>query len=169
MHVHERMKIEMLVRRYSSDRESLRIAVDHVAGLVESRGLVPVIGKELFTLTIDEALTNAMEHGNGWNGRKCVFIRITVEGGALVVDIRDEGGGFAPGETGRGGALSPRGYGLRLIRAFCAPEWEGCGNRVRLRFMLPNGCGAEIKPSADGLPYMDTESRDGVPEKKMDF
>ena len=45
-------------------------------------------------LVLDEALTNAMEHGNKWNESKQVHVSLQEAEDSYVVKVRDEGSGF---------------------------------------------------------------------------
>ncbi len=87
---------------------------------------------ELF-LIIDEALTNAMEHGNQWDPGKHVYIRIIRRKKYISISIEDEGKGF---DINRHYAfdnthsLNPRGRGIHIIKHFCKPNWNDTGNQI---------------------------------------
>ena len=52
------------------------------------------LNMQFMRLVIEEALTNAMEHGNQFSHSKTVFIKVHVSSIALVIRIRDQGKGF---------------------------------------------------------------------------
>ncbi len=104
--------------------------------LSESGIPVCLTNNELY-LIVDEALTNAMEHGNKWNPGKMVNITITKNSAHCIITIEDEGSGFDTitrknGKHDPCDTLSLRGRGIKLIRQFCIPQWNAKGNRIDL-------------------------------------
>ena len=73
-------------------------------------------------LALEEALTNAVKHGNRCDPGKSVTIRYSVTEQEAVIAIRDEGKGFVPGSipdcTSADRLPLPNGRGLLLIRAY---------------------------------------------------
>ena len=71
-------------------------------------------------LAIEEALTNAMRHGNKLDRRLKVCIKITADAKKITIDIRDQGGGFdhrrVPDPTTPQRASHPSGRGVFLMR-----------------------------------------------------
>ena len=45
---------------------------------------------------MDEAITNAIEHGNKWDAKKEVSIRVSLIDSMLLITVTDEGEGFKP-------------------------------------------------------------------------
>jgi serine/threonine-protein kinase RsbW len=87
---------------------------------------------ELF-LVIDEAITNAMEHGNHWDPDKLVDVKITSTGEYVSITIEDEGTGFNIDKytvADSSPNLNPRGRGIQIIRHFCRPNWNNTGNQI---------------------------------------
>ena len=74
------------------------------------------------TLALEEALTNAVKHGNCCDCSKPVTVRFAVSAEKAVFIIRDEGGGFCPDEipdcTSPERISVPNGRGIMLIRAY---------------------------------------------------
>ena len=122
---------------FPSSRDAGLAAVGAVVGAVSEAGLSTVIDRQEFRLVIDEAVTNAMEHGNGWDPGKKVTVVISHSAGRLRIAIGDEGAGFRP-ETCPAvtGELKERGRGLPLIRYYCDTAWNDRGNVVILYFAL---------------------------------
>ena len=89
---------------------------------------------ELF-LIIDEAITNAMEHGNNWDPLKHVQVTITHDTKCIKITIEDEGTGFDTNNYSKAGAdnQSSRGRGIQIIKHFCEPEWNAAGNQINFR------------------------------------
>ncbi|MBN2041719.1 MAG: ATP-binding protein [Spirochaetes bacterium] len=83
-------------------------------------------------LIIDEALTNAMEHGNHWDPLKKVKILVTHNDDYLLITIEDEGRGFNTEnyEHTKGSSLNDRGRGIHIIKHFCKPYWNSAGNQI---------------------------------------
>jgi serine/threonine-protein kinase RsbW len=73
-------------------------------------------------LATQEALNNALKHGNQMSDRKVVFFRIELQENALQVTVRDQGDGFDPASvpdpTQVENLLKSSGRGLFYIRQF---------------------------------------------------
>ena len=117
---------------------------DHIMGMISStlKNLqAPTLrSQDEIILAVDEAITNAMEHGNKWDPHKTIHISITKNSRSINISITDEGEGFRPPESGghskKENDLTLRGHGLYLIKQFCEPTWNSKGNSISLKFML---------------------------------
>ncbi len=73
-------------------------------------------------LALEEALTNAVKHGNSCDPTKTVTVRYAVTSNKVAVIIRDEGCGFdlerVPDCTAPDRLPVPNGRGIMLIRAY---------------------------------------------------
>ena len=73
-------------------------------------------------LSLEEALTNAIRHGNKFAADKCVHIQCSIDSERMKVVIRDEGEGFVPEDipdpTADEFIERPSGRGLLLMRAY---------------------------------------------------
>lgn len=130
----------LLINNYPSTSESrIRILSDIRRAVVEGQ-LVLKISEEELTLIVDEAVTNAMEHGNHWESGKRVFLAVWIEDNELHVTIEDQGSGFDyrnhRSDFVRGNRMSQRGRGISLIRRFCVPSWTKSGRLVDLKIPL---------------------------------
>ena len=101
--------------------------------------------KELFSveLALEEALVNAIKHGNQLQPEKKVRIRYAVNDKRFDIRIEDEGEGFCPDEvpdpTLPENICRPCGRGLLMIRNFMSSvEYHGRGNVVTMS-KLRNG------------------------------
>ena len=88
-------------------------------------------------LALDEALTNAVRHGNGSDPNKQVTVEFTVEPRQLTIHIEDQGPGFVPDEvpdpTAEENLCRPHGRGVMLMRAYMSDvQYNKEGNRVTL-------------------------------------
>jgi serine/threonine-protein kinase RsbW len=88
-------------------------------------------------LALDEAVVNAVRHGNRGDPTKLVRVRYRVGPGRVVAEVEDEGPGFDPASVPDprhpDKRERPGGRGLFLMRQYLtAVRYSGRGNRVRL-------------------------------------
>ena len=88
-------------------------------------------------LALEEAIVNAIKHGNRMDPTKSVRIRCRLCEEKVRVVIEDEGGGFSPelvpDPTTDENLEKPGGRGIMLMRAFLTlVEYNEVGNRVTL-------------------------------------
>ncbi len=73
-------------------------------------------------LALDEALSNAIKHGNANNPTKKVFVEFTIDESHIQITICDEGPGFDPKKlpdpTAEENLELPNGRGVMLIKAY---------------------------------------------------
>lgn len=71
-------------------------------------------------LALNEAVMNAIKHGNKNDPAKKVYISAKIHEGVLLVNVKDEGSGFdaaeIPNPTDEDNLLKPSGRGVFLIR-----------------------------------------------------
>ena len=88
-------------------------------------------------IALEEALVNAIKHGNQMDPDKRVFVSFQVTPERFEVRITDEGEGFNPGDvpdpTEDWNLEKPCGRGLLLMRGFMTEvEYHGKGNVVHM-------------------------------------
>jgi len=88
-------------------------------------------------LSLEEALSNAIRHGNVGDADKRVHIRYAIDADRIDITVRDEGGGFDPASipdpTAAENLENPSGRGIMLMRAYMNKvEYNPKGNQVRL-------------------------------------
>ncbi|MFN3168914.1 MAG: ATP-binding protein [Phycisphaeraceae bacterium] len=88
-------------------------------------------------LALDEALVNAVKHGNQNDPDKFVQIDFDIDDERLVIEVEDQGGGFAPTDlpdpTAPENLSRPNGRGVMLMRAYMTDvAFNDRGNRVIL-------------------------------------
>ena len=88
-------------------------------------------------LAVEEALVNAIKHGNHEDADKVVEIQYRTTPGCVQIEIADQGPGFDPSiipdPTTAEHVDQPNGRGIMLMRSFMSRvEFNSCGNRVLL-------------------------------------
>lgn len=90
-------------------------------------------------LLTSEAVTNGMEHGNGWDASKHIIFDLTANKERIELSVLDEGEGFDPASIGNPldaeNLLNGRGRGLYFMEEIANElhiEDDGC--RLRLIF-----------------------------------
>lgn len=89
-------------------------------------------------LALEEALVNAIKHGNQFDPNKRVFVKYRFLGdipGIFEIEIMDQGPGFDPSDVPDPTAVEnlerPCGRGLMLMRHYMTEvEYRGSGNEV---------------------------------------
>ncbi|MCS7314681.1 MAG: ATP-binding protein [Bryobacterales bacterium] len=108
--------------------EEAAIAMAREVGLDEEE-------QHRFGMAVRETVVNAVVHGNRYNARKKVHLRITAEQNRLTVTVTDEGEGFEleslPNPVAEENILQQSGRGIFLIRTFV--------DEFRVRRATPKG------------------------------
>ncbi|MCP4130997.1 MAG: ATP-binding protein [bacterium] len=129
--------IEILDEYYPSNKSSKKHIVNSISEHIDEN--IDINPDEL-NLVIDEAITNAMEHGNKWDSKKKVHVKMNMDSKNLYIKITDEGSGFDTGNIEEKlnikNVFSQRGRGLCLINEFCIPRWNKKGNQLTLLIKL---------------------------------
>ncbi|MGL4368146.1 MAG: ATP-binding protein [Spirochaetota bacterium] len=125
---------------FPSGREQRASALLSLFEAIAGEGVLLSLSDEELHLVVDEAVTNAMEHGNKWDPGKNIHITAGKDARFLHIVIEDEGTGFDYGnpesDFEKGNKLSHRGRGLSLIRRFCSPLWQHSGRCIDLPIRL---------------------------------
>lgn len=103
-------------------------------------------------LALEEALVNAIIHGNGLDAEKLVQVKCQIGPQRFAIEIRDQGAGFkaadVPDPTDCENIERPCGRGLMLMRSFMTSvEFNEQGNCVSMEKLA-----ACEKDSLDGEP-----------------
>jgi serine/threonine-protein kinase RsbW len=101
-------------------------------------------------LALEEALTNAVRHGNDNDASKQLVVRYAVDPQRTIIMVRDEGHGFAPTRvpdpTRDENLERPSGRGLMLMHAYMTRvHFNQAGNEV---WMLKRNPRRKSAPSA---------------------
>ena len=109
---------------------------ERIIGLLESRSYPD---RDLFgvRLALEEALVNAIKHGNGMDPAKQVRVDCTFDEDRVTIVIEDVGPGFdvgsVPDPTSEENLDKPGGRGIMLMRSFMSRvEYNDSGNRLLL-------------------------------------
>ena len=121
---------------------SRRAEVDWAQTLVleamEQRGFDPAC-RFAVRAALEEALINAIEHGNGNDPTKTITVEYVVSRSSIIIEVEDHGEGFdleaVPDPTRRQNMDIPSGRGILLMRSFMSEvDFYAPGNRVRMAF-----------------------------------
>lgn len=109
---------------------------DQIIRQAQAKGYSPrcVFG---IRLALEEAMVNAVKHGNGGEPSRRVFVSYDVNPDRIVVRVRDEGVGFNPDKvpdpTSPDRVCLPCGRGIMLMRAYLDEvTYSEQGNEVQL-------------------------------------
>ncbi|HOO71547.1 MAG TPA: ATP-binding protein [Spirochaetota bacterium] len=137
------MKKEVLFTyTFPSERNIRKKILETVSAALASLDLSLLLPGDEIILAVDEAITNAMEHGNNWDPQKKINIEIISNSSSINIRITDEGDGFKPllNTEKNVRELKPRGHGLYLMTRLCKATWNKKGNSVNLKFFF-KACG----------------------------
>ena len=119
-----------------SDTAKGREVQEQIVGGMESRGYAP---RDVFgvRLALEEALVNAIKHGNKMDRDKVVRVQWQIDEVHVRVVIEDQGEGFTveevPDPTDEENLDKPGGRGIMLMRSFMTlVEYNESGNRLTL-------------------------------------
>ena len=77
-----------------SRRDMVTAAIRHLCGRFSALGYAADLVRSTLPLVIDEAVTNAMRHGNQWDETKRVYVRARMRPEGFELVVSDEGEGF---------------------------------------------------------------------------
>jgi anti-sigma regulatory factor (Ser/Thr protein kinase) len=130
----------LLSRRYhTQDINTPEIVKGIINELAES-GRSPELDFDELLIIIEEALTNAIEHGNRWDNSKMISVDAYAENEILHIKITDEGSGFPVSKIINSINIEDRfrlrGWGLFMIKKLCKPSWNRKGNQIDLQVKI---------------------------------
>lgn len=127
-----------------------RVEIEIPSRYPAARELVSTLGEKLRSaewseyerirvlLAIEEALVNAIRHGNRFDRRKQVKVAYELSSAQIEIEIADEGNGFDPADvpdpTDPSRLTRPNGRGLLLMRRYMSRvDYNPSGNSVRMQ------------------------------------
>ncbi len=117
-----------------SKKEKRRDVIFHIIGHIKKSGYSISYDDPTLELIIDEAVTNAMEHGNKWDPNRKVSVSLYEKGGDLCLSIEDEGAGFDTDKRiPTAQHMNPRGRGLQILFSLTEITWNKKGNRIVMK------------------------------------
>ena len=145
----ERVEMEISVRthshlRYTEFLHEILRQLELELNLEESR-------RDWLSLSLREAINNAVIHGNNQDPKKWLEVGFLVTASRLTIKVWDEGEGFSPEEledpTTSENLYKPRGRGVFLIRKFVdevkfSRDPDG-------RFCVTMICGLDLGPEKE--------------------
>jgi anti-sigma regulatory factor (Ser/Thr protein kinase) len=129
-------KTYILNESFPSDQNKRKEIIDSLCHKIVKSPVRMVITPEELYLSLDEAITNAMEHGNKWDVHKTIHVAVYADDREIHILITDQGKGFdtreIEGQLQKRDILSSRGRGIFIINQFCQITWNKKGNQVDL-------------------------------------
>lgn len=134
------MKIKF---RIPSDIKKVKQASQKIQACLDSRNLVQASIFDV-QLAVEEAIVNAIRHGNKSQLKKTVHIDCEINDEAIVIAVEDEGQGFdvsnLPDPTAGENLLKPGGRGLLIIRnKMDKVEFNSKGNKIIMTKFFKGG------------------------------
>ncbi|VAX17256.1 Serine-protein kinase RsbW [hydrothermal vent metagenome] len=112
---------KIYTKKISSDPDNLVEVEKFVADVADELNFNDEI-KNSLTLSVSEATSNAIVHGNKLDPKKFVKIKIIVDDDEVIVIIKDEGSGFdptsVPNPTTPENLLKDSGRGIHIMKTF---------------------------------------------------
>ncbi|MBI2432989.1 MAG: ATP-binding protein [Candidatus Hydrogenedentes bacterium] len=106
-------------------REEIASTFEAMAGTLD-RAVAELLSQDIISreeapctrLCLEEALVNAIRHGNKCDAHRRVFLEMTRNGESYVIRVGDEGAGFSPEQVELPDCEQLGGRGICLIRHF---------------------------------------------------
>jgi serine/threonine-protein kinase RsbW len=120
------------------------IPSDYIAGRDVQHAIMKEVLKHNFgtetvfaiRIALEEAIVNAIKHGNRLDASKKVFVEAKVTPKRAEITIEDQGEGFqragVPDPTAEENLYKCSGRGVLLIESYMDSEWSQGGRRVRM-------------------------------------
>jgi serine/threonine-protein kinase RsbW len=126
----------------SRDRAEIDALIERILQQARDQGF-PDGSVFAIRLALEEAVTNAFEHGHEHLSGATVRVDFSVDAGAVDVAVEDKGPGFNPNAlpdpTAEENIAKPSGRGVMLMRAYMTEvRFNPSGNRVRLTYRRPH-------------------------------
>ncbi len=124
-----------------SSRETISRAADMLSSVIEEFGLSDDAAFDI-ELAAEEAVANAVEHGNKSDPAKMVHVRCERKSDRITVVVCDEGEGFNPSQipdpTLPENILKEHGRGIFIMRSLCdCVLYNEKGNEVAIVKKIP--------------------------------
>ncbi|HOT46544.1 MAG TPA: ATP-binding protein [Spirochaetota bacterium] len=118
-----------------ASRSLIREALEFFS-LLKRKGYASGVSEFTMRLVMDEALENAIRHGNRYNEEKIILFRLMGNKKKVSVTVQDQGGGFHPDRLPDplhgNNRFAPGGRGLLLMSNIGIVTWNAEGNCVSI-------------------------------------
>lgn len=112
------MQAAFFKESFPSNFEEMPGVLDRTVQAMRDRGYVSGENEACMRLCVEEALVNAVRHGNKCDERLQVTVELADEGDHCAIRVADEGEGFCPDNVQLPDTESLGGRGVCLIRHF---------------------------------------------------
>jgi serine/threonine-protein kinase RsbW len=123
----------------SSSREASRMLINEAMGFfarIKEKGYARNVSEFCMRLALDEALENALRHGNNYDNSKAIFFRMKGYKTKINVTVQDQGMGFCPHRVADplhgNNRYAPNGRGILLLSNIGNVSWNDTGNCVSI-------------------------------------
>ncbi len=123
----------------SSTREASRTLIREAMeffALIKKKGYASGVSDFTMRLVMDEALENAIRHGNNFNKDKSILFRMKGLKKKINITVQDQGNGFRPDQLPDPlhdqNRFAPGGRGLFLLSNIGIVTWNSEGNCVSI-------------------------------------
>jgi serine/threonine-protein kinase RsbW len=113
-----RMPETLFDRDFVSRREAVADVVDAAVASLQEHGIISNEDRFCARLCLEEALVNAVVHGNREDPDLRVRLEILEDEGSYILRIYDEGGRFDPDSVVLPETMTPGGRGVCLMKHF---------------------------------------------------
>lgn len=118
---------------FRSEKDKRRDIIYSIIDNIQNTGVSLPYDEPTLELMIDEVITNAMEHGNGWNPSRNINVSLFEDESNLCLSVEDEGTGF---DFQSRCTIQPhmniRGRGLQILSSLTRVSWNQKGNRITI-------------------------------------
>lgn len=115
--------------QFSSTMDAVGRVLQAALGALIERGWVEPRQRFYAQLCLEEALVNAVDHGNKCDPKKSVRIEMSEDADVCIIRVYDEGGGFSPDDIHLPRMEQTNGRGICLIR--CCMENVAYNNECK--------------------------------------
>lgn len=125
----------ILENKFPTEKNCKEQIIDTIKNSLYRIHSVPAIDEKDLNLILDEALDNAMEHGNRWDPKKKIMIQVCLAKNCIEVIIKDEGEGFDYNNRAvprQSADPEIRGRGISLIKKLSNSEWLNNGSTIKI-------------------------------------
>ena len=130
-------KQEILNISHPSLKDRTRGVVDAVLKAVHREAIILPLSDEELSFLIERSHRNAMEHGNLWNPKKIITVKVIKTSDYLTIEIIDESPNARVEKmTDLRHFFRSESQETAIIRRYCEPMWNERGNLLQLRIPL---------------------------------